>query len=149
MQYMTERPTRLAGGLLDVPRTVDDLFQRFWGDVHQPRTANSWRPHVDVVETPEAYLLRAEMPGVNPDDIEITLAGDVLTIRGEKVVENTLEGESWCLSERTGGRFERSFKLPGPLADDQVEAESRHGILAIRVLKAEQAKARRIKIRSA
>lgn len=148
MQYLdlAQRPHRANGTMLDFPRSVEDLFNRFWGGFSRPAT-ESWTPPVDLVETPQAYLLRLEIPGVNPDDVEVTLAGDTLTVRGEKRIEQQNTDQTWCLTERLAGRFERSFRLPAPASAQEIEAEARHGVLAIRVMKAAEAQPRKIAIR--
>jgi HSP20 family protein len=149
MQYLAERPNRVDAGLLDLPRTVDDLFHRFWGGVPTTRARSDiWRPAVDVLETPQAYLFRVEIPGIDPKHVDVTLAGDTLTIRGEKPREEKVDDQSWCLSERAAGRFERSFTLPTPVSSKDIEAEVRHGVLAIRVMKAKEAQPLKVAIRS-
>jgi len=148
MQYPAERPNRGDGGLLDFPRSVDDLVHRFWDGLGPTvRTQSAWRPAVDILETPQAYLLRAEIPGIDPDDVDVTLTGDTLTIRGEKMVEEKVEDQSWCLSERLPGRFERSFTLPTAVSATDIEAEARHGVLTVKVMKAVEAQPHRVSIR--
>jgi HSP20 family protein len=146
MQYLAERPSRVNGRLLDFPRSVEDMFQRFW-NVSAPRV-DAWRPAVDIVETPQSFILRVETPGINPQDIDVTLAGDTLTIRGSKTLEENAQDQTWCLSERTGGSFERSFTLPAPVASAGIEAEAAHGVLTITVLKAEEARPHKISVRT-
>ena len=145
MHYLAERP-KLNGGLLDFPRSVDDLFHRFWGTAIPP--AEAWRPAVDIVETPAAYLLRVEIPGIDPDEIDVTLTADTVTIRGEKRQDEKLEDQTWCLTERATGRFERSFALPRPVSAKDIEAEARHGILTVKVMKAKDAQPRKVSIRT-
>ncbi|MFQ5505014.1 MAG: Hsp20/alpha crystallin family protein [Planctomycetota bacterium] len=146
MRYLAERPNRVDGGLLDFPRSVDDLFNRFWRGM-VPSRLDTWRPAVDVIETPQAYLLRAEVPGIDPDDVDVTLTGDTLTIRGDKKLEEKLGDQSWHMTERLAGSFERSFNLPTPVSAKDIEAEARHGVLTIKVMKAEEAQPHRVSIR--
>lgn len=146
MNYLTERPSRVSEGLLDFPRTVEDLFQRFWGVTTAPRI-DTWRPLVDIVETPQAYIVRAELPGVNADDVDVTLTADTLTIRGEKKVEERQKDENWALRERMYGAFERSFTFPTPVQSDGVEAEAHNGVLTIKVMKAKEAQPRKIDVK--
>ena len=147
MQYLAHRPNRPNGTMLDFPRSVDDLFTRFWGGLARPAT-EAWAPPVDLLETPQAYLLRVEIPGIDPADVEVTLTGDTLTVRGEKRIEENAADQTWSLAERLGGKFERSFRLPAPAQAQDIEAEARHGVLAIRVAKAPEAQPRRIEIRT-
>lgn len=145
MHYLAERP-KLNGGLLDFPRSVDDLFQRFWGAAIPP--ADAWRPAVDIVETPAAYMLSVEIPGIDPDEIDVTLTGDTVTIRGEKKRDDKLEDETRRLTERVAGRFERGFTLPTHVSAKGIEAEARHGVLTIKVMKAREAQPRKVSIRT-
>lgn len=153
MRYLAPRPSRVNGALLDFPRSVDELFQRFWGGLPAlpalpTLTADiAWQPPVDVVETPQAYLLHVEIPGIDPDLIEVTLTGDVLTVRGEKRAPDQAEGETWRLGERLYSSFERTFTLPGAGSPDGVQAEARHGVLTIRVTKAKEAQPQRVMIK--
>ena len=146
MMNLAQRPNRVNGTTLDLPRSVDDLFNRFWGGLVRPAT-EAWIPPVDLIETPQAYLLRVEIPGIDPKDVEVTLTGDTLTIRGEKPVEENLADQTWALVERTIGKFERSFRLPAAASPKDVEAHARHGVLAIRVSKAPEAQPRKITVR--
>ena len=146
MQYLAQRPNRVNGTMLDFPRSVEDLFNRFWGGFTRA-AADTWVPPVDLIETPKAYLLRLEVPGVNPADVEVTLVGDTLTVRGEKCIEDKADDQTWCLSERPTGQFERSFRLPAPGSAKEIEAEARHGVLSIRVAKAAEAQPHKIAIR--
>lgn len=147
MRYLAERPNRANGALLDFPRSVDDLFQRFWGGLPVLRAPDAWQPPADVVETPQGFVLRLDIPGIDPDLVDVTLAGDVLTVRGERRAEGKAEGDTWHLGERSHGSFERSFTLPSTASPAEIEAEARHGVLTIRVMKAKEAQPQRVTIR--
>jgi len=151
MNYLTERPNRVNGGSMiwpSLPSTIDELFQRFWGTAPMLSRVDTWRPVVDIVENPQSYVLRLELPGVDPERVDVMLAGDTLTIRGEKSLEEKLEDEQWRLSERTAGRFERSFTFPVPVAADDVRAEARNGVLTVTVGKAKEARPHRITVKT-
>lgn len=148
MQYLAERPSRVTGGLLDNPLSVDDLFHRFWGGQNlAPQTRHVWRPAVDILETPQAYFIRAEIPGIDPSNVDVTVAGETITLRGEKMVEEKLPDQTWCMSERLAGRFERSFTLPSGISADNIEAEAQNGVLTVKVMKSEEAQPRKITVR--
>lgn len=127
---------------LTFPRTVDELLLQFWGG----SDSGGWTPAIDVKETDEAYVLTAELPGVDAADVELTLTADTLTIEGEKKSVTVGEGESGQITERTFGKFSRSFTFPSAVAADEVAAESKRGVLTITVKKAETGKTRRIQI---
>ena len=124
------------------PRTVDDLFQQFWGETSHAK----WTPAVDVKETDDAYVLVAELPGIDVADVELTLTSDTLTIEGEKKIVTEGVGPPGQITERRFGKFSRSFTFPSAVATDEVVAESKRGVLTITVKKAEAGKTRRIEI---
>ena len=108
--------------------------------------AETFAPRVSLHETADAFLIRAEIPGISIDQLEITLERDEMTIRGEKSRE-VIEPESrWLHDERLFGGFQRTFRFTTPVAQDGVQAETRDGVLAIRVAKAKEALARKINI---
>lgn len=147
MRYL-QRTNGVTGALLDIPRSVDDLFHRFWNGAEAPAAA-SWHAPVDVVETAEHYVLRLEIPGVDPDLVEVTQKDDTLTVRGTRNAPEKVEGEQWHLRERVHGSFERTFTLPRGAATREIEAEARHGVLTIRIAKAKEAQPQRIAVRKA
>ena len=129
----------------ELSRIVDDFFGRRF-DVEGP---TAWQPVVDIEETPEAYLVRAELPGMRLEDIKITVADNALSIRGEKRREEEKKGTTYHRVERVYGSFERSFSLGHAVAADKIEATYRDGVLDVSIPKAEEAKAREIQIKIA
>jgi HSP20 family protein len=107
----------------------------------------SWAPAVDLKETKKAYIVKADIPGVDPKDIDVTLENGVLTVRGERKEEHREEGEDFHRVERFSGSFARQFSLPDA-AEDGVEAHMKDGVLEIRIPKSEKAVARKIEIKS-
>jgi len=101
---------------------------------------------VDLWETKDAYHLRADLPGLSPDDIEINATGDTLTISGETKPSNDLTDEGWLRQERRSGRFMRSFTIPMQIDPTKVEAKFQNGVLELVLPKAENVKPRSIKI---
>ena len=104
---------------------------------------------VDVKETPEAFVVTASVPGVGPQDVDITVLGDTLRIRGERREESENQGEQgrWLIRERRYGAFERTVTLPTTVKSDAAEADFRDGVLTITLPKAEEAKPRSIPVR--
>ena len=129
----------------ELSRMVDDFFGRRF-DVEGP---TAWQPVVDIEEAPEAYLVRAELPGMRLEDIKITVADNALSIRGEKRREEEKKGTTYHRVERVYGSFERSFSLGHAVAADKIEATYRDGVLDVSIPKAEEAKAREIQIKVA
>jgi len=107
-----------------------------------------WAPTVDITEKPEAYVVRAEVPGLKAKEVDLCLTGDTLTLRGEKKREETKKGEHGQLFERRYGAFERTFTFPTPVNADNVEADLVDGVLTIRVMKKEEGKQAKIPIKA-
>lgn len=109
-------------------------------------TAN-WAPSVDISENEKAFTLLADIPGVDPKDIEISMEKGVLTIKGERSSENVEEGENFRRVERESGQFYRRFTLPDSADAEKIEAKSEHGVLRITIPKQEVAVSRRIEVK--
>jgi len=107
----------------------------------------SWAPSVDISEDDKAFTLVADIPGVDPKDIEISMEKGVLTIRGERSTENVEEGNNFRRVERQSGQFYRRFTLPDSADADNIEAKSQHGVVTITIPKQEVAVSRRIEVK--
>jgi HSP20 family protein len=125
------------------PRTIEELFHQFWDDA---KTEPTWAPTVDVRETEGAYVITAELPGVDANDVELTATAEGLTLEGEKKLDPDVDEKRGHLEERIYGEFSRSFAFPVPISPDHIVAQARRGILTITVQKAEAEKTRRIDI---
>jgi len=106
----------------------------------------SWTPSVDIIEDENSFKLLADIPGVKPEDIDVSMDNGVLTIKGERSSETKTEKENFRRVERQYGVFYRRFTLPETANADKIEAHSEHGVLKIIIPKQEVAKARRISI---
>ena len=133
-------------------RQVDQLFDGFWA----PGEARSFAPTpsagwltLDLSETPQAYRVIAELPGIDEKDIEVTLRDNALTIRGEKRDESNGGEDDRVYIERSYGRFERTIPFNTTVDADQIQVSSRNGVLTVTVPKNPQAKekSKRIKIK--
>jgi len=105
-----------------------------------------WSPAVDVAETQNEIVLRAELPGMKQDDIDIELTGDTLTLRGERKFANEDRKENFVRVERSYGRFQRSFTLGVPVQFDAVTASYRDGVLEVHLPKSEETKPRKVQV---
>ncbi len=101
---------------------------------------------LDVCETEHEFVIKAALPGVNPDDVEITVHGDTLTIRGDSKAAEVKKGEHWHFRERRFGAFQRSVALATPVNSEKAQADYDLGVLTLTLPKAESAKPRQIKI---
>lgn len=120
----------------------DRLFEAVGG------RQESWLPAVDVFDTQDAVVLKAELAGMNPDDIQIEVEDNVLTIKGERKFEEKVDEERYYRVERRFGSFQRSLALPQGVKADQIEAAYDEGILTVTVPKAEQEKPKRIEVQA-
>ncbi len=102
---------------------------------------------LDVAETTDAYIVKASIPGINPDDVEVTFSGRTLTIKGEVKSEQEKEDVHYHLRERRYGSFARSLTLPTPVQSDAIEARYEHGVLTLTLPKTEEARPKRITVR--
>jgi HSP20 family protein len=103
---------------------------------------------LDISENENEFMVKASLPGVKPEDVQITVHGDTLTIQGETKSEEEKQGQRWHLRERRSGQFQRSLSLATPVDSDKAQANFEHGVLTLTLPKSEQAKPRQIKIGS-
>jgi HSP20 family protein len=134
------------GELERVRREFDRMFERFWGEMPQAVREGMWAPDIDVSETEGEFIIRGELPGIDPGELDISLAGHMLTLKGEKRREREKKGESYRLVERTYGGFSRAIELPADIDPEGVEATYTHGVLEIRLPKSEAARTKKIEV---
>ncbi|MFN3134201.1 MAG: Hsp20/alpha crystallin family protein [Candidatus Kryptonium sp.] len=138
----------LTTEIFDLQKEINKMFDRFFrGFEDEEIRVISWSPRVDISETNDEYIVRAEIPGVSKDDVKITIKDDILTISGEKKQEKESKGENFHRIERVYGSFSRSFVLPGSVKVDKVEAKFKDGVLTIKLPKVEEAKPKEIEIK--
>jgi HSP20 family protein len=109
----------------------------------------TWAPPVDLYETEDAFVLKAELPGFSKEDLQIEFHDHRLTLRGERQRENEVKEEQYHRLERAYGRFERAFRLPTTVDAEKIQASFKDGVLELRLPKSEAAKPKRIAIREA
>jgi HSP20 family protein len=124
----------------------DDLFDGTFDRTPAQRSLSKWHPAVDVLESKDAYLVRAELPGMKKEDIKVEVKDGNLVLSGEIKSEKPADGVEYRHVERVAAKFWRSFTLPENAKPDGIEASYKDGILEIRVAKAEEAKPRQIEI---
>lgn len=130
-------------------RELDDFFDRYTRELAQRSVADGrqWRPSADIVENDNEYLIKADLPEVKKEDIDIRVENGVLTLSGERRVEKSTEGEKEHRRETYYGRFARSFALPEDVDVQKISAESRDGVLRVRLPKSEANKPRSIEVK--
>jgi len=125
---------------------VNRLFDGFFGRRESPTAGRRWIPAMDLVETDDHLVLRADLPGLDREDIEIEVKDNVLTVAGERKGEHEEKGEGFHRVERSFGRFSRSLDLPQGIDAGEVDAQFDRGVLEVRIPKPEERKPTRIEI---
>ena len=146
MTYLTtRRPVRNLFNLHnEMGRVFGDLFAPHEGGTETEET--SWIPTVDISETGNGYEIRADLPGVSEDDVNVSVTDNVLTVRGEKRQEEETESKNYHRVERRYGSFQRRFTLPRHIETDAIKAEFKDGVLTLGIPKAEASKPTEIPI---
>ncbi len=119
------------------------------GDSEGSTATAEWAPAVDIKEEADKFVLLADLPGVKPEEIDVSMEGGVLTIRGEKRTEAKTEKEGYKRVERTYGSFYRRFSLPDTANSDAISAKTNHGVLEIVIPKREAVQPKKISVTSA
>jgi HSP20 family protein len=126
---------------------MDDLLSRFFGGDDDGWFAGRMAPLADLSETDTSIQVSVDLPGVNPDDIDIRLSGNTLRLHGERKEEQEEKGRTFHRIERRRGRFSRSITLPCAVVEDEVAAEYKDGVLTVTLPKCEEAKSRKIEVK--
>jgi len=132
-------------------REMDRLFDRFFEGwpFRSVVEEGEWAPSVDVSETGKDIIIKAELPGMDPKEIDISVQSGVLTIRGERKKEEEKKGEDLHRVERKYGAFMKSIQLPAEVDVEKVRAEYKNGVLSINLPKTKEAAVKKIEIKSA
>lgn len=149
---VSHREKRIAP-LDDMERWIDDAFnRRFLGhpgfrfpDFRMP-WSDELSPHVDIYEEEKEVIVKAELPGVKKDDLDVNISDDIITISGEKKAEEKVEKKNYFRVERSYGSFTRRLRLPVATVSDKAKATFNEGVLVIRIPKTKEAQAKMKKI---
>jgi HSP20 family protein len=133
--------------------TLRRTFDRFFGEPFAPRFMMPWRldefePAVDMAEDETAYIVKAAVPGVKPEEVEVTLHNNVLTLKGEAKEDKEIKEENYYLRERRFGSFMRSLTLPTAVKAEAIEAKHEDGVLTVRLPKMEEDKPKKIAVKT-
>jgi HSP20 family protein len=145
----SRRPFENFQTLRRLNSVLDEAFSNWPFQQESGSITSSWYPACDVFEDKDAVKIVAELPGVQPEDVKLSLENNLLTIRGEKKQEAEERSERVHRYERSYGTFERAFVLPSTVDGDKISAQYQNGILTILVPKAERARPREIPVQSA
>ncbi|HET7150787.1 MAG TPA: Hsp20/alpha crystallin family protein [Candidatus Acidoferrum sp.] len=130
--------------------TLQDQVNRLFNDVFERKgeesSLSAWAPAVDIYETEHELVVKADLPDVDPKDLDIRVENNILTIRGERKFEKKVSEENYLRVERSYGSFARSFTLANTVNADAIKADYQNGVLTLTVPKREEAKPKQIKI---
>jgi len=134
--------------LVTAQRDFDRLFREAFSSQsgETELSTRSWAPPVDIYETEDAIVLKAELPGVDPKEVEVRVEDNTLYLKGERKFEKEVKEQNYHRVERSYGSFARSFSLPNSISTDKVKAEFKDGLLTLTMPKREEAKPKTIKI---
>jgi HSP20 family protein len=127
----------------EVGRLFDTFLGRSAPSTPQERT---WAPAADMYETKDELVIKADLPGMSEKDVQVSITGDLLSLKGQRVEPEDVKPEQYFRAERWAGRVERIFQLPIPVQADGVRASYRDGVLTVRLPKVESIKPKEIKI---
>jgi HSP20 family protein len=133
-------------GFNNIHSRLNDLFDGNFGRSWTQPDSTRWYPAVDILESKDSYLIRAELPGMKREDIHLELKDGNLTLSGERKADKPAEGVEYSHVERVDGKFLRSFSLPETVKHDAIQATYKDGVLEVHVPKAEEVKPRQIEI---
>jgi len=142
------RPLFRRGPLYGLQEEMQDLFSQVLGEGGETWLSGHIVPSLDLSETDQAVDVRMDVPGMKPDDIDIQVNGNLLTVSGENKEEKEEKGRSFHRIERRCGSFSRSVTLPCAVKEDKIDAKYLDGVLTISMPKSEEAKSRKIKVKS-
>jgi HSP20 family protein len=133
-----------------VNRMFEDVLSR--SAIHdgpEPLSASPWRPPIDLFEEPSRYVLRADIPGVLPTDVEVKVEGGRLLLRGERKLEGSVDREAYLRIERPSGRFSAQLALPPSVDRARIQANHRNGVLEVVLPKKAEELSNRVEIADA
>jgi HSP20 family protein len=132
------------------PATLQEQINRIFGEVMgrtgEESSLTPWAPAVDIYETEHELVVKADLPDVNPQELDIRVENNILTIRGERKFENKVREENYLRVERAYGSFSRSFSLANSVKSDAIKADYQNGVLTLSIPKREEAKPKQIKV---
>ena len=147
VRLMVRDPWTDFGTLQDrINGMFEQTIRRFYPEGEEEVERGSWAPEVDIHETEDSFVVKADLPGISKEDIQIDLKDSTLTLKGEKKFENKVSKENYIRVERSYGTFVRSFTLPQNVDAEKIKAVYKDGVLELTLPKKEEAKPKQIKV---
>lgn len=146
MELIRWNPMR---GMFSLGHRMNHLFDELYCPTHRtPGEQAPWRwdPVVDIYDNDDTIVIKAELPGIDKKDIAVDVKENVLTVKGERSTDNEVKEEKYYRRERTFGKFERAFTLPGDVDPEKIEADYTDGVLEIKIPKPETKKPKKITV---
>jgi HSP20 family protein len=151
MNLLPWRRESQVGPFQQFQREMDQLMHRFFSDVDQEgnsKQLTSWTPRVDVEEDDKQFLVKADIPGVDPKDVDISIQDNSLVLRGHKKEEKEEKKKNYHRVERFEGQFYREIGLPRGIDADKIQAKSANGVVTISIPKKAEAQPKKVAIQS-
>jgi HSP20 family protein len=136
-------PSRSSGSVQDqINRIFSDVFER-----NEESSLTTWAPAVDIFETEHELVVKADLPDVKPEELDVRVENNILTIRGERKFEKKVNESNYLRVERSYGAFSRSFSLANTVNSEAIQAAYKNGVLTLSIPKREEAKPKQIKVK--
>jgi HSP20 family protein len=125
---------------------LNRLFSDFFGRTSQEQNLTPWAPAVDIFEGEHELVVKADLPDIRPEELDVRVENNILTIRGERKFEKKMDEKNYLRVERSYGSFARSFSLANTVNTDAIKADYKDGVLTLSIPKREEAKPKQIKV---
>jgi HSP20 family protein len=128
---------------------INRIFNESFGrsrDLDDEVSLYDWNPPVDIYETTDGVILKIELPGIKKEDVSVEIKDNVLTLKGERLIDPNINDENYYRKERSFGKFHRSFSLQDPLKSDLIKASFKDGVLTVEIPRPEEEKPKRITV---
>ena len=146
MHHISRYHRPWTGHRIELQRMIDRFFADYDSSDQSNVVTSQWAPRVDIREEDKRFVIEADIPGVDPKDIEVHMDKGILSIRGERKSESKSEGRNYTRVERSHGVFHRRFALPDSADAEGISAKGRHGVLEISIPKKRETTPRKIDI---
>jgi len=133
-------------GVSSLQDQINRLFSEVFDRSSDEASLTSWAPAVDIFETEQALIVKADLPDIRPEELDIRVENNILTIRGERKFEKQVKEENYLRVERSYGSFARSFSLANTVNAEAIKADYKNGVLTLTIPKREEAKPKQIKV---
>ena len=133
-------------GLSGLQEQVNRLFESSFSRRADNSAVTTWAPAVDIFETENELVVKADLPDVNEKDIDVRVENNMLTVRGERKFEEKAEKENYLRVERTYGTFSRSFRLPNTVNNETIQADYKNGVLTVTLPKRAESRPKQVKV---